>query len=183
MDKKALRKHLRGVLAELKPAEKLEITSRINLNISNLLKDLKSQNFIENGCWLGCYSPLPDEFDWHDNDEISHFKIALPHLLNETQMCFVPSELNQIKSGFMGLELAHYAGKRIEPDILFVPGLGFSSQLERIGRGKGYYDRFLQKCPNAIKVGICSERQLVDSIPTDKYDIKMNYVITDQKIY
>jgi methylenetetrahydrofolate dehydrogenase (NADP+) / methenyltetrahydrofolate cyclohydrolase len=65
--------------------------------------------------------------------------------------------------------------------LIFVPGVAFDNNGNRIGHGKGYYDRFL-KNTNATKVGICFESQLVNSIPTENHDIQMDYVITEKQI-
>ena len=51
-------------------------------------------------------------------------------------------------------------------NLIFVPGVAFDKNGNRIGHGKGYYDRFLKNI-NATKIGICFESQLIDSIPTE----------------
>ncbi|PLW94352.1 MAG: 5-formyltetrahydrofolate cyclo-ligase [Marinilabiliales bacterium] len=62
-------------------------------------------------------------------------------------------------------------------DIILVPGLAFDKHMNRLGRGKAYYDRFL---PNtqAIKIGVCFAEQYFDFIPAGKSDIRMDNVIT-----
>ncbi len=165
-------------------SEVRDITSKkINANLANLLQKLNSQNFIDNGNWIGCFAPLPDEFAWFDGDDLGNYKFSLPHLLGANDMCFVPTKLAQIKQGGIGLELDHYDGSSVKPNLYLIPGLGFSRKFQRLGRGKGYYDKYLADLPSAIKVGICSEEQLLDELPTDEYDIEMNYIITDQMIY
>lgn len=67
-------------------------------------------------------------------------------------------------------------------DTVIVPGIAFGKDGGRVGFGKGYYDRFLQKT-NAIKVGFCYEFQLYETIFTDKHDVAMDYVVTERKIY
>lgn len=66
-------------------------------------------------------------------------------------------------------------------DIVIVPGVAFDMNMNRMGRGKGYYDRFLSKV-DLIKIGVCFNFQLFDNIPSDTHDIKMDYVITDKQI-
>jgi 5-formyltetrahydrofolate cyclo-ligase len=63
-------------------------------------------------------------------------------------------------------------------DMIVVPGIAFDQHNNRLGRGRGYYDKFLQ-FGNACKVGICFNFQLFPSIPVDKHDVPMDYVITD----
>ena len=68
------------------------------------------------------------------------------------------------------------------PGLCIVPGLSFDRNGYRIGYGKGYYDRFLSKF-NGISVGLCYESLVSESLPRDAYDKKVNYLITDKKIY
>ena len=63
-------------------------------------------------------------------------------------------------------------------DLIVVPGVAFDKKNNRLGRGKAYYDKLL-KTANTFKVGICFDFQLIDSVPVDKYDIKMDLVISD----
>lgn len=63
-----------------------------------------------------------------------------------------------------------------------VPGLGFNRKGQRLGRGKGFYDRYLQNYKGK-KIGICYEFQLVNEIfPVDTWDVKMDSVLTENGI-
>ncbi|MFO7829252.1 MAG: 5-formyltetrahydrofolate cyclo-ligase [Bacteroidales bacterium] len=62
-------------------------------------------------------------------------------------------------------------------DVIIVPGVAFDKQNNRLGRGKAYYDKLLSKT-SALKIGVCFDFQLLESVPADKYDIKMDRVIT-----
>lgn len=66
---------------------------------------------------------------------------------------------------------APYAG---EIDIVVVPGTAFDREGNRLGRGKGYYDRFLALHPESHRIGLCFDFQLVDSVPREPFDLKMN---------
>jgi 5-formyltetrahydrofolate cyclo-ligase len=61
-------------------------------------------------------------------------------------------------------------------DLAIIPGVGFSPQGARLGRGKGYYDRLLPnlRCP---KIGLALPCQIADEIPTEEWDIPMDEVI------
>lgn len=69
-----------------------------------------------------------------------------------------------------------------ESTLCIVPGLSFSPDGYRIGYGKGYYDRFLSEF-KGVSIGLCYDACLSENIPTDKYDKKVNYLITDKRIY
>ena len=69
--------------------------------------------------------------------------------------------------------------------LILVPGLGFSYDGSRLGRGGGFYDRLLQTLyirSNIHVVGVCYERQLYDSIPTKAHDIPMEYILYEKEL-
>ncbi|MDL2215081.1 5-formyltetrahydrofolate cyclo-ligase [Dysgonomonas sp. OttesenSCG-928-M03] len=66
-------------------------------------------------------------------------------------------------------------------DIIIVPGVAFDRKGNRLGRGKGYYDRFLNKV-KATKIGICFDFQLLDQIPSDNWDIKMDMIVSENDL-
>lgn len=61
-------------------------------------------------------------------------------------------------------------------DVILVPGVAFDRQGNRLGRGKGYYDKILKQTA-AYKLGICFDFQLLDTIPTEQHDVQMSKVI------
>jgi len=66
-------------------------------------------------------------------------------------------------------------------DLIIVPGVGFDEKGNRLGHGKGYYDKLLQKT-NAKKIGLAFECQIVNQIPTDENDIPVDMIITEKRI-
>lgn len=62
-------------------------------------------------------------------------------------------------------------------DVAVVPGMAFDRNGHRLGRGKGYYDRMLAQMPQAYKIGICFDFQLMENIPHDAHDVSMDEVI------
>ena len=67
-------------------------------------------------------------------------------------------------------------------DLIIVPGVSFDNFFNRLGFGMGYYDKYLSKS-NIYKIGLCFSEQMVSSLPTQKHDIKMDMIITENKIY
>ena len=76
--------------------------------------------------------------------------------------------------------------KKIIPDLIMVPLVAFDNQLNRIGYGKGYYDRILQKISKIKKktifLGIAYSFQKCRSVPVNKHDFKLDYIFTEQGI-
>ncbi len=66
-------------------------------------------------------------------------------------------------------------------DVIVVPGIAFDKKGSRIGFGKGCYDRLLNNSA-ALKVGYCYYFQVYDEIPSDKHDVKMDYIVSEKGI-
>ena len=69
-----------------------------------------------------------------------------------------------------------------DPDLTICPGLSFDEDKNRLGYGGGYYDRFLKE-NSSIKVGLMISDFWSIKLPADKWDIKMDYIITEKEIY
>ena len=75
--------------------------------------------------------------------------------------------------------------KKLYPDILLVPLVAFDKNLNRIGYGGGFYDRYIKKIKKIKKIltiGLAYSFQKVKKIPTNKYDKKLDFIITEKKI-
>ncbi|MBR5235878.1 MAG: 5-formyltetrahydrofolate cyclo-ligase [Clostridia bacterium] len=66
-----------------------------------------------------------------------------------------------------------------EIELVLVPGYGFDRSRNRLGYGGGYYDRFLPRCTKAVIAGVCYGNCLVESLPADPFDVKMDLLITE----
>ena len=69
------------------------------------------------------------------------------------------------------------------PDLVIVPGLAFDKDLVRMGRGKGYFDRFLRKLGDVPKIGVCYDFQIQDDLPWSLHDVRMDKVVTPSATY
>ena len=72
---------------------------------------------------------------------------------------------------------------RNDTEVFIVPGVAFTKFGSRLGRGGGHYDVLLKKYPNALKIGICHDFQLIKDIPLEEHDIPMDYVLTNINYY
>ncbi|MEK4301689.1 5-formyltetrahydrofolate cyclo-ligase [Oceanobacillus sp. FSL W8-0428] len=90
----------------------------------------------------------------------------------------------QIQTGYAGIkEPIPQKTKRIlhsDIDLLIVPGVVFDTDGYRIGYGGGYYDRMLADYSGAT-ISLCSERQLIQQIPRESYDLSVEQIITEER--
>ncbi len=84
-------------------------------------------------------------------------------------------------------ELRFHPDFQVEPDqidLVIIPGLGFDRSCRRLGRGKGYYDRFITALRrNVPLVGVCFDEQIVERVPTEPHDRALDYVVTPTQVY
>ena len=92
------------------------------------------------------------------------------------------SNLKPNKYGILEPDISLCDSIDIKFDVIIFPGAVFDITGNRIGYGKGYYDKFvdsLDYCP--LKLGVCYDFQLLNSVPCDEHDVKMNLIITDTR--
>lgn len=129
---------------------------------------------------IGVYVPIKGEVDLFNSHDWSGFKLCIPQTEEGLKMNFYSCEAKKMKS-------LNYSDKfslneeLVTPKTIIIPGLGFDKSLNRLGRGKGFYDRYLDD--EIIKIGVCFEKQILESIEINEYDIKMNYIITENTVY
>ena len=76
--------------------------------------------------------------------------------------------------------------RKVYPEILLIPLMGFDNEFNRLGYGGGFYDRYLAKKGNSrkiLKIGVGFSLQKVSKIPTNQHDVSLDNIITEKKIY
>lgn len=122
----------------------------------------------------GAYLPLIAEIAPVYQELFKKFPVSLgfPVLL-EGQMQFgIP---NGMPKGTTWLEPPY---QLVQPSWFFVPGVGFDLNGARLGRGKGYYDRYLEG-HDGLKIGLAWSEQIVEKIPVESHDCHMDFIITE----
>lgn len=173
---------MKSRLASLSDQKYLELSLQVSELLKHLLNDL---HVIQQHLVIGVFAPIEKEPKWFlDMDEALEKLTAYPAYA-EDKMVFrkaLRSELEITQDFGVGILGPKLSASEVTPKIIIVPGLGFTSDGARLGRGKGYYDRYLEGAA-VIKIGIGFEMQIEQDIPTDPHDVKMDFVVTDQKIY
>lgn len=111
-------------------------------------------------------------------------KLLLPRF-QETRGIYEPvpvdDPVRDLRPGRYGIpeprDVAEPSGATALFDFILVPGVAFSVNGDRLGRGGGYFDRLLA-LTNAEKCGVAFECQIVDELPMESHDIRMDYIVT-----
>ena len=157
-----------------------------NINYLNLIKLIKT---VSKNKKIGLYYPIGSEVS--TIDIISHLRkkkyiISLPVLEKKSKMSFYEwKEKSPLKINNFGIpEPARF--KKITPSTLIIPMVAFDTKLNRLGYGGGFYDRFInkiEKTKKILKIGLALSCQKINKVPTNRFDKKMNYILTENKVY
>ena len=158
----------------------------------NLIFELIRKHFHGKKITIGGYYPSNYEVNilkFLEEASKKKFKITLPVIKSLNKMSFKSWVFKEplYVSKFGTLEPKNLnSNKKIIPDLIMVPLVAFDNQLNRIGYGKGYYDRILQKIAKnkkkTISLGIAYSFQKCAKIAVNKYDFKLDYIFTERGI-
>lgn len=176
MDKKELRKQIRGRKRQFTNSELEELSLPIMNRLLSMPEIASAETIL-------MYYSLPDEVYTHDAVEALARQgktVLLPKVIDGENM--------EIRVYRNKEDLAEGSYWIMEPKgqlftdygkitTAVIPGMSFDSNNNRLGRGKGYYDRFLKKIPLAYKIGVCFDFQKEKDIPHEENDVKMDTVI------
>ena len=169
--------------------KKKYLTVKKKFDFKIIFKLIK-KNFTGKKIIIAGYYPSNYEVDIIRFLEKAHeknFKMALPVIHSASKMSFKSWMFKEplYVSKFGTLE-PNNSNKEIIPDLIMVPLVAFDNQLNRIGYGKGYYDRILNKISKIKKktifLGIAYSFQKCRKIPVNKHDFKLDYIFTEREI-
>jgi len=183
MDKKLLRKEMLIKRDNLSKDKKLFLDNRIK-------ERLEEMKFFKEAEKIFIYVGFGSEINTIDfiNDFLKEGKkIFIPRTNIEEKIM----EAGEIKS-LDNLEKDKYgilepakdikAVKKVDLDLIILPGVVFDELGGRIGYGGGYYDKYLQDLEESIpKAALCYEFQIIDKVPTEEHDIRADYIITEKR--
>ena len=114
--------------------------------------------------------------------------LALPHFADRTApMTFRhhtdPYAQDDLEVGPFGILQPAADAETLVPDVLFVPLLGFTAALDRLGQGGGHYDRWLAEHSPQLAVGLGWDAQACETLPTELHDVPLDAVVTPTRIY
>ena len=163
-------------------AEKKRIGKEALLQMSlPITQKIEANDQYHNANIIMLYHPLWDEVDVHPLFEralANGKRVILPTVKGDD---IIPVEITTKTKWVVGdFDILEPVAEPYDGsiDLVVVPGVAFDNNKNRLGRGKGYYDRFLVKHPNAYRLGVCFQFQIVPKVPTEPFDFPMNDIIT-----
>ena len=157
----------------------------IRIDFQSVIHILRKKKF--KGKILGAYYPYNYEIDIIqilEKLEGLNYSITLPKIGKNSEMNFFNwSRKEPLSINKYGIP-EPFTNEVKYPDVLFVPLVAFDKNLNRIGYGGGFYDRYIKKIKKMkkiITIGLAYSFQKVKKIPTNKHDIKLDFIITEKK--
>lgn len=172
-DKSRLRDAMRQRLKELSQNERHLRSLRICEKLRSLFSGRK---------FVALYAPKLTEPDldlFWDLDLVGDHLVSYPRCEGEALSLHLVSALSELLPGRFGIREPPTGPTPERLDLIVVPGLAFTPAGYRLGRGAGFYDRFLSAVPSTtVKIGVCFEFQLMAEIPHESHDARVDSVVT-----
>ncbi len=177
MDKKELRKQIRAAKKAVPFCEKCSRSAPILAKVESLAAFQQAKTIL-------MYWSMEDEVQTHDfvNRWYKEKTILLPCVDGDDlrlRQYTGPECLIEGEQFGIGEPTGPEYTELDKVEMIIVPGVAFDSQNNRMGRGRGFYDRLLKSTPNAYKVGVAFDFQMVENVPTEPFDVAMNTVISE----
>lgn len=173
MEKSEIRRNIKRLRMMLSDMEKEEAASEVFAQLEKTAAFMMAQNIL-------MYHSLPDELSttsflkkWKDR---KNFFLPRVNGVNLDLLPYIESELERGAFDIeepQGSELANVD----DIDLMIIPAVAFDRRGNRLGRGKGFYDRLLASS-RATKIGVGYEFQLMEELPSEEHDVPMDMVIT-----
>ncbi len=182
--KEELRKRVKKKRDALSTSEVLEKSSRIK-------KRLFEMELFRNAQTILFYASYDNEVYTHDviKESIGMGKnVVVPKSVTQDNTLILSrlTDWNDLEVGAYDiLEPKQESIEKVDVesiDLIIVPGVVFDEKGNRIGHGKGYYDRLLNDSQNMPAIGLAFELQMVDNIESEQHDEKIDFIITDERM-
>ena len=157
--------------------------SEIEKASKSVLKNLLTLDFIKDKTNFFIYNSIKNEVDTAyiiDYLKVNNKAISCPLTIGDNMIAVLPTDSEWVLGDF-NVKIPKSYKETNKIDVAIIPLLACDKNLNRIGYGKGYYDKFLSKA-DCIKVGSCYDFQVVESITPNGFDVPLDYIVTPTKI-
>ena len=182
MQKKQYRQEIRKKLAGLSK----EYSEEASLRIFSFLREME---VFQRAKTIFCFVSTPEEINTHPIIAYAWNcgkRVAVPKCMEKGHMeAYVIQSEGDLEEGKFGILEPKDGCEMLEPsqiNLIILPCLSCDREGNRLGYGGGYYDRYLEKC-GAVRVVICREKLMMEEIPSEPFDQKPHYLITEKGVY
>lgn len=176
MNKNEIRKHIKDLRNNLSIDEVVSKSKKIQITLLNVLK---------------CYDNYKDVFIYNSfKNEVSTKELInklcetknvyLPKIIDDKMYAINYTKNSILETNSFGIDEPKGNISNIDNFICIIPLLAIDEKGNRIGFGKGYYDKFLDN-KNCIKIGLCYDFQIIKGIPCDSHDIPLDLIISEKR--
>lgn len=174
-DKASLRRRFKDARQQFIKSSGKTASHALTLNLRRLFQDLKIPQ-------VALYSPLLDEASFELEGDFYY-----PVLTGDDMDFYLPNDPHIFEPGPLGIpEPDPEKSKPLDtnaPALICCPAVAIDWHGNRLGQGKGYYDRFFQSHPTAVRVGVVYQIQVTkDPLPVDSWDQTLDWVVTEEMI-
>ena len=183
MDKRTIRKEVLKRRDAITATDKKAKDDLIKNNLLTLPEFDKARVIL----FYASYKSEVDTFDLMRYCFTNSKKIALPKVdpLSSELVIYKINDLSELSLGYQNIPEPNVSEERImnvsDIDLIIVPGVAFDDQCNRLGYGNGFYDKMLNE-KSSPAVALSYEEQIMDSLPVQSHDIKMDIIVTDARI-
>ena len=172
------------IRSEILKLRKYKFKEKVRINPKKIFQILKYNKI--DVISVGGYYPCNNEID--DLEILNNFRkrkviVSLPIIKKNNQMDFFEWSNNYpLKINKYGI-IEPISKKKIYPDLILIPLLAYDIKLNRLGYGGGFYDRYIEKIEKkkrVLKIGLAFSFQKINRVPINKYDKKLDLIITEK---
>ena len=176
--KTELRRFMRAQLARMSSAARAAASESIRTSIPSLPRWQAARA-------IAAFAALPDEPDLQPFDWSPQRELLLPRVAGDTLVFHRVASKADLAAGAFGVAEPDPhkcpTGDPADADIIFVPGVAFTAEGRRLGRGRGYYDRLLQQLPASVmRIGVCFADQIAAELPCEPHDQAVDIVLAPE---
>ena len=175
-----IRKKKADMRALLEQKRRILTAEEVAVCSAEVVEQILASEHYKHACHILLYYPMRNEIDLRallgKSGTEKHFYLPVTHRHSIELREYIGEE--DLKKGRFGIpepQTPTYKGKI---DMMLIPGGGFDKKMQRMGRGGGYYDKLLCQYRHTWKVGVGYAFQLVEVLPHERHDKKMDVIIT-----
>ncbi len=165
-------------------------SAKVRSKSSTIVTRLRQFSLFQDAQTILFYVSYDNEVYTHDliKESLKSKRVIVPKCETQTQQ-LVCSQLYRFQDLSVGsysiLEPSDEAVSAVaveDIEMILVPGVGFDRRGNRLGHGKGYYDRLFHLATNAVRVGLAFDFQLIENIPVEPHDVIMHYIVSESEL-